>query len=154
MSERAFNTEIDQALTDLDRSIIEATLKDDPLRLPLTALSSFLKAQRQLHADSTQTLRQQIEAARQPIQDEQLRRAVIAGVSAHAASVIRALRWRTVVAATAIVVAAILLGVATGAVGASWYFQHENAAALAWGKATMAQCADAKDECRPVIRVK
>ena len=83
-----------------------------------------------------------------------MRRAVIAGVSAHAASVIRALRWRTVVAATAIVVAAILLGVAAGAVGASWYFQHENAAALAWGKATMAQCADAKDECRPVIRVK
>jgi hypothetical protein len=41
-----------------------------------------------------------------------------------------------------------------GAAAGWWWFTEQNAVVLAWGKAAMTQCADAKDECRPVICIK
>jgi hypothetical protein len=67
--------DIELALTELDRSVLEARIHDDPLRLPLSALASFLRAQRGLYADSVVTMQRSIEAARQPVRDEDLRRA-------------------------------------------------------------------------------
>jgi hypothetical protein len=47
---------IDAALAELDQSITEAKLHNDPLRLPLMALASFLRAQRQLHTNVVDTI--------------------------------------------------------------------------------------------------
>jgi hypothetical protein len=57
---------IDAAVADLDRSIMEAKLNEDPLRFALQAQSSFLRAIQRLYADATLTIGGQIAAAKQP----------------------------------------------------------------------------------------
>jgi hypothetical protein len=57
---------IDAAVTDLDRSIMEAKLNEDPLRFALQAQASFLRAIQRLYAEATITIGDQIAAAKQP----------------------------------------------------------------------------------------
>jgi hypothetical protein len=57
---------IDAAVADLDRSIMEAKLNEDPLRFALQAQSSFLRAVQRLYADAALTIGEQITAAKQP----------------------------------------------------------------------------------------
>jgi hypothetical protein len=75
---------IEAAIAELDRSVTEAKLHDDPLRLPLTALASFLRAQRRLYLDATVTLAAQIEAVQQPIRAADIAR-LNAAAARHAA---------------------------------------------------------------------
>jgi hypothetical protein len=75
---------IEAAIDELDRSVTEAKLQDDPLRLPLAALASFLRAQRQLYVDATVMLAAQIEAVQQPISAADIAR-LNAAAARHAA---------------------------------------------------------------------
>jgi hypothetical protein len=109
--------DIETALTELDRSVLEARIHDDPLRLPLSALASFLRAQRGLYVDSVVTMQRSIEAARQPVRDDDLRRAVVQGISSHASSAVRTMGWRNVLIGAAILVAVL----AVGAGGGYWF---------------------------------
>jgi hypothetical protein len=106
--------DIELALTELDRSVLEARIHDDPLRLPLSALASFLRAQRGLYADSIVTMQRSIETARQPVRDDHLRRAVVQGISSHASGAVRTMGWRNVLLAASILVASIVAGAGGG----------------------------------------
>ena len=109
---------IQEAIAELDRSIMEAKLTDDPLRLPLSALASFLRAQQRLYVDATLTVGQQIEAAKRPIAEEDIRRitqAAASGASQHAMYLARAANWRTmVIAGLAVLASAFSVLVAPG----------------------------------------
>jgi hypothetical protein len=106
---------IDAALVHLDRAATEAALHDDPLERPFSALASFLRAQRQLYVDGAASLAQHIENAKQPVQDEALRRAVVQGISAHARAVVAAVNWQTASWLTAGALVAVLFGFVGGA---------------------------------------
>jgi hypothetical protein len=86
---------IDAALVHLDRAATEAALHDDPLQLPFAALASFLRAQKALYVDGAASLAQHLEQARQPIRDEELQKAVVRGIRAHAVAIVQAINWRT-----------------------------------------------------------
>jgi hypothetical protein len=103
--------DIELALSELDRSVLEAKIHDDPLRLPLSALASFLRAQRGLYADSVVSMQRSIEAARQPVRDEDMRLAVVQGIAIHARGVAKAIN----IGAALIGVAMLLI-----AFGAGW----------------------------------
>lgn len=106
--------EIVAALSDLEASALEAKTHNDPLQRPFSALASFLRAQRQLYADTIVAIGQTIESARQPVRDEDMRIAVIQGISAHAGAITRSLSWGVRIAA----VTCLLLGVGiSGGVG-------------------------------------
>lgn len=94
MSE-ALTTTLEAALSQLDRAAKEASVHEDPLELPFTALAAFLRAQRQLYADADVSLARHIETAKQPVRDDELRRAVITGISAHATQAVQAINWRS-----------------------------------------------------------
>jgi hypothetical protein len=108
---------IEAALSELEMSVAETKYHSDPLRFPLLALAAFLRAIRVLYADSIMSMRQQIEAAKQPVNDDQLRRAVIQGISGHAGATVRALEWRNVVIGAGLLAGALLVGAA----GGYWY---------------------------------
>jgi hypothetical protein len=91
---------VDAALVQLDRAAAEASVHDDPLQLPFTALAAFLRAQRQLYADADVSLARHIETARQPVRDDEFRRAVISGISAHATKAVDAMNWRSTISLT------------------------------------------------------
>src|SRR5271166_4405364 len=95
MSEELATT-LDAALSQLDRAATEASVHDDPLELPFTALAAFLRAQRQLYAEADVSLARHIETAKQPVRDDELRRAVINGISAHATHAVWAINRRSV----------------------------------------------------------
>jgi hypothetical protein len=113
-SRGAVEADIELALSELDRSVLEARIHDDPLRLPLSALASFLRAQRGLYADSVVSMQRSIEAARQPVRDEDMRLAVVQGISSHAVNAVRTMGWRNVLIGAAILVASIVAGVGGG----------------------------------------
>jgi hypothetical protein len=120
----ALGTTLDAALAQLDRAATQASVHEDPLELPFTALAAFLRAQRQLYAEADIALARHIEMARQPVRDDELRRAVIAGVRDHAATTVRAINWRSVLylALSGLVMAVL------GFVGGAWW-QHGIASA-------------------------
>lgn len=115
---------IEEALSQLDLSAAEAQIHNDPLRLPLTALASFLRAQRQLHGDSIVSMRQAVEEGRQPVRDDDLRRAVVQGISVYAGGLVQTMSWRNVMLAAGMLVA----GVAAGAGGGYWLGSSREAA--------------------------
>jgi hypothetical protein len=121
------DTSVDAALVHLDQAAAEAGLHDDPLQLPFTALASFLRAQRQLYADAGVSLAQHIEIAKQPVQDEALRRAVIQGISAHARAAVAAINLRTGAWLAAGLLSAVLVGCGAGA----WWQSDRSAAEVA-----------------------
>jgi hypothetical protein len=88
-------TTLDVALAQLDRAATEASVHEDPLELPFTALAAFLRAQRQLYAEADAALAQHLETAKQPVRDDELRRAVTSGIRAHAAMAVRAINWQS-----------------------------------------------------------
>jgi hypothetical protein len=86
---------LDAALAQLDRAATEASVHEDPLELPFTALAAFLRAQRQLYAEADADLAQHIETAKQPVRDDELRSAVANGIRTHAAMAVQAINWRS-----------------------------------------------------------
>lgn len=123
MSEEVAGT-VDAALAQLDRAAAEASVHEDPLQLPFTALAAFLRAQRQLYADAGVSLGRHLEAARQPVRDDEFSRAVTKGISAHATKAVDAINWRSTLWST--VTGLVLAGVGFAA-GAWW--QHDIASA-------------------------
>ncbi len=97
----------------LDAAIARAEVDNDPMGLALSALREHLTEfggmSRQLVAG--------VQAASKPVRDEDLRRAVIAGVSTHTGDVVKAMHWRTI----AIGAAVWLLSMMTAAGGGYWY---------------------------------
>jgi hypothetical protein len=83
------------ALSQLDQAAREAALHEDPLERPFAALAAFLHAQHELYADADVALARHIETAKQPVRNEELRQAVLAGISAHARDAVRAVNWQT-----------------------------------------------------------
>jgi hypothetical protein len=111
---------IRDALATLDQVIAEAAVYGDPIRHPLMALRVHLRAQQRLFVDGTLALRQQIEAAKQPLNDADLQRLVQAaarGAERQAGELVRAASWRTFVLAVAGVV---VFGVVCTAGGWLW----------------------------------
>ena len=92
-------------------------LQNDPLHFAFRALSIHLDAMHKMFLDGTLILRQEIEAARQPVRDDEMRSAVIQGIGAYANQTVRGLNWRTL---TVAVIAALIFGAACG--GAGWWF--------------------------------
>jgi hypothetical protein len=115
---------VDAALAQLDRAASEASVHDDPLQLPFTALAAFLRAQRQLYADAGVSLARHIETARQPVRDDELRRAVIKGIGAYASQTVDAINWRSTLWLT---LGGLVLAGMGFAAGAWW--QHDIASA-------------------------
>ena len=111
---------VDAALAQLDRAAAEAAVHDDPLQLPFTALAAFLRAQRQLYADADVSLARHIETARQPVRDDELRRAVIKGIGGYASQTVDAINWRSTLWLT--LGGLVLAGV--GFVAGAWW-QHD-----------------------------
>jgi hypothetical protein len=112
--------------------------RNDPVLVVATALDVVMSEHRAALA-----------AAAKPIPESVLRQAVIQGIAAHAPHVVRALRLRTALAAAAIAASLMLVGAAGG-----WlWFESQNAALLAWGKATLAQCANTEPGGECHIRV-
>jgi len=97
-------------LEKLDTAAIEARLNEDPIRIHLLALAGFLKAVRRLYVDGAVTLASEIREARQPVQDEELRRAVTRGIVNHAGAIVGTLRWWICVVGAALLFTAFLGG--------------------------------------------
>ncbi len=93
---------IEAALSELNISITEAKHHNDPLWMPLSALSAFLRVMRRLYADFAVSMRKSIEEAKQPVRDEDMRRAVVQGISAHAGAMVKSLSWSIRLAAVGI----------------------------------------------------
>ena len=123
-SEAPLPPEMDQVIAEaraeMDRLVELGGLQNDPLRHPIQALSVHLGALHALTLDSSRTLAKQIEAARQSINDEDIRRlsqAAANGAERRATEVARSANRRTVAIATASVLA--LMG--ASAVGGWWW---------------------------------
>ena len=111
---------IAEARAEMDRLVELGGLQNDPIRHPIQALSVHLGALHTLMLTSSRTLAKQIEAARQSINDEDIRRlsqAAASGAERRAAELARSANRRTVAIATASVLA--LMG--ASAVGGWWW---------------------------------
>lgn len=93
---------VDAAVSKLEQAINDNRLQTEPLGLVLTADIATLRAQQRLYAAASQDMadkleraRVYLEDARQPVQDDQLRRAVIQGIAAYATKAIDELSLRT-----------------------------------------------------------
>ena len=111
-SEAPLPPEMDQVIAEaraeMDRLVELGGLQNDPLRHPIQALSVHLGALHTLTLNSSRTLAKQVEAARQSINDEDIRRlsqAAANGAERRAAEVARSANRRTVAIATASVLA-------------------------------------------------
>jgi hypothetical protein len=58
--------EIDRAIAEIERSVMEAKLTEDPLRHALHAQATFLRAVERLYVDATLTIGAHVAAAKQP----------------------------------------------------------------------------------------
>jgi hypothetical protein len=102
------------ALSQLDVSISEAKHHNDPLWMPLSALSAHIQAQRQLHANFVASMTKSIEDARQPVRGEDMRRAVVQGIGIHAAATVRTMGWRNVLIGAGLLLGAAIIGAGSG----------------------------------------
>lgn len=96
----------------LEQEARKAALVGDPTAGPLSSMSLMLGSMHKLFVDGSLTLARQIEtagqhieAAKQPVRDDELRRAVIAGIGSHAHAAIRVANWRIITIATTAVIA-------------------------------------------------
>jgi hypothetical protein len=128
----------DAALAQLDRAATEASVHEDPLELPFTALAAFLRAQRQLYAEADVSLARHIETAKQPVRDEELRRAVIKGISTYAVQVVQAINWQSTIwlAIGGLVMAGLGFG------GGAWWQYDMAAAKLAAAQSIIVEAHD------------
>lgn len=131
-------TTLDAALSRLDRAAREASVHEDPLELPFTALAAFLRAQRQLYAEADVSLARHIETARQPVRDDELRRAVTNGISAYAMDAVWAINWRSALYLALGGLAMAGLGFAGGA----WWQQNISSAQLSAAQSVIVEAHD------------
>jgi hypothetical protein len=111
---------IAEARSEMDRLVGLGGLQNDPLRHPIQALSVHLGALHKLSLNNSQALAKQVEAARQSISDEDIRRlsqAAANGAERRAAELARSANWRTVTIATASVLALMC----ASAIGGWWW---------------------------------
>ena len=111
------------AQAQIDRSVLEGKLLEDPIRFPLAALSTTLGALHRLFVDGTLTLSRTLDAARQPIGEERLaalERAAVRGADRRAVDLARAHNLRTL-----LIAAGLLVGVAVAGIGGGyWWGRH------------------------------
>jgi hypothetical protein len=145
MSEPALAPEleatIEAAIAELDRSIMEAKLNDDPLRLPLSALAQFLRAQRRLYVDATLTLAEQIKESKRTFADDEINRVANRLVQQVNMQIQRTAMQRTI---GGICVGALILFALCA--GSYFYgqraYEQQQAGLLGWGRALQEACAD------------
>jgi hypothetical protein len=101
-----FASRIAEAQRQLAESAARAGLKHDPYQHLITAQSDIIGLFPELVAH--------IEATRQPVRDDDLRRAVVQGVNSHAGNVVRALGWRNVMIGAGLLVATLMIGAGAG----------------------------------------
>jgi hypothetical protein len=111
---------VSAAVDELERDIQLAALQSDPLRYIFKALATHLKALYRVLTDATLTIGAQLQEARRPIAEEDIRRlskASADGAWRATAELVRAHVWRNVLIAVA---ASLLLLI--GAFGAGYWF--------------------------------
>lgn len=119
------------ARTEMARLVQLGELQSDPLRYPIQALSVHLDALHRLFTASTLTLGRQIETARTPISDEDMRRLTASAASELPRAVERLVlqRFRMMVVAVAGI---LVLTLVVGAGGGYWLgYRHEAERTLA-----------------------
>jgi hypothetical protein len=142
------------ALTDMTRVVADAQaeiarlvqlgeLQNDPIRHPIQALSVHLGALHKITQASSQMLAHQLQASprpidsrNQPLCEDELRRAVIQGVSGYADKAVQALNWRSALIGTGVVVGALLIGAVAG------YAVHGDRLLVAGVSAGQTECQD------------
>ena len=91
---------------ELDEALARAGLRRDPYGHVLDALGDVV--------GTFPDLVKHLEAARQPVRDEELRRAVIQGIEAHARDVVQAKNWRSTVIGVGMMAALLLIAAGGG----------------------------------------
>jgi hypothetical protein len=139
------------ALSDMTRVVADAQaeiarlvqlgeLQNDPIRHPIQALSVHLDALCKITqagiAHQMQAPPQSINSRNQPLCKDELRRAVIQGVSGYADAAVRALNWRSALVGAGVVVGALLVGAAAG------YAVHGDRLLVAGVSAGQTECQD------------
>jgi hypothetical protein len=84
----------------------------------------------------------ELDRLRQPVRDEELRRAVVQGIDRHADIVVRTMGWRNVLIGAALLVAAVLIG------GGAGYWLRGEAPVLVGVRAGAEHCEDRNDGSR------
>jgi hypothetical protein len=118
----------------LTEGIAKAGLQRDPFRFPLEALA--------LTVSLFPELVQHLEATRQPVQTEEMRKAVVRGVSDCANDAVRALNVRNSLVGAGLLATALLVGAVGG------YLFHGSAPVLVGVRAGAEQCQDRQDGSR------
>ena len=114
---------VSATVDELERAIQLAELQRDPLRHVLKALATHLKSLHRVLTDATLTIGNQLEEARRPIAEEDIRRlskASADGAWRATAGLVRAHIWRSILIAVA---ASLLLLI--GAFGAGYWFRGD-----------------------------
>jgi hypothetical protein len=130
---------IAQARAEIDRAIDLGGLRNDPIRHALTALATHLDALYRVLTDATLTIGNQLEEAKRPVSDEDLRRlskVAADGAWRVTAGMVRAHLWRTILIAVA---ASLLLLI--GAFGAGFWF-HGSQQLVAGVSAGRQECSE------------
>jgi hypothetical protein len=84
----------------------------------------------------------ELDRLRQPVRDEDLRRAVVQGIDLHAGDVVRTMSWRNVLIGAGLLVAAVLIGAGGG------YWFRGKAPVLIGVRAGAEHCEDRSDGSR------
>lgn len=129
-----FADRVEAAQRALAEGIAKAGLQHDPYRYALESLG--------MAVGLFPELVQHLEATRQPVQNEEMRRAVAQGIGAHAGNLVQAMNWRN-----AMLGAAALLGIFVGGAGLGYAF-HGAAPVLAGVRAGAERCEDRQDGSR------
>jgi hypothetical protein len=111
---------IAEAQAEMDQLVRLGGLQNDPIRHPIQALSVHLGALHALMLNNGQMLAKQIQAARQAVDDEDIRRLSLAaanGAERRAAELARSANLRTAAVATVLILA---LMCASAAAGSMW----------------------------------
>jgi hypothetical protein len=115
---------LNRAVSAIDQAIIDNRLQGESLGDIFVAQKAFLTAQWAMYVAADQDLATHLEQARQPVEDEALRRAVIQGIWAHATSIVKAIGLGT---ASGLAAVGLILGLIGFGLGAWW--QHDRMAA-------------------------
>jgi hypothetical protein len=123
-----FASRVEAAQKAMAEAVTKAGLQPDPFRFPLESLA--------MTVGLFSELIQHLEAARQPVRDEELRKAVTRGVADCATETVRALNVRNAVLGAGLLMAALLIGAVGG------YLFHGSAPVVVGVSAGAEQCQD------------